>query len=144
MYEFVDALRREAIQKLRAGKVEEAIHHSSSVPRRYVGLLEYSGINMSQLFVLQPLMAAIKVLAAAMLQTGRADNKMLADVEETEAILEGCPGRNAVGTWGATARSGGCCCGSRGSRGRRGGGEEEQGSEAEAAEAQGSAAEEGS
>ena len=44
---------------------------------------------MSQLYVPQPVMAAIKVLAAAMLQTGRAANKMLADVEETEAILAG-------------------------------------------------------
>ena len=77
------------IQKLRAGKPEEAIRHLSSVPRRYIEFLEYSSINMTQLFVLQPLMAAMKVLAGAMLQTGRADNKMLADVEDTEAILAG-------------------------------------------------------
>lgn len=70
MFEFVDALRREALKKLRAGKPEEAIRHLSPVPRRYLELLEYSGINMSQLFVLKPVMAAMKVLAAAMLKRG--------------------------------------------------------------------------
>jgi hypothetical protein len=84
LLELVDALRRVALKKLRAGKPEEAICDLSSVPRRYVDLLEYSGINMSQLYVLQPVMAAIKVL----LQTGRAANKMLADAGYREGVLE--------------------------------------------------------
>ena len=92
--EFVTCSRREAIQQLSAGKPEEAIRYLSSVPQRYVGFLEYSGINLSHVHLLQPCMAALKVLAAAMIETGIIGNlikagQIYADVEETEAILAG-------------------------------------------------------
>lgn len=93
LLELVASMRRWAVALLGVGRLEEAISHLSSIPQRYIDLLEDSGI-MSHVHVLKPLMAAMKVLAGARLQTGRADNAfqagmMLADVEETEAILAG-------------------------------------------------------
>ena len=57
-------------------------------------MLKYAGINQNELTKLKPVMAALKVLATAMLQTGKAEfvskaGKIQADVEETGAILAG-------------------------------------------------------
>lgn len=62
------------------------------VPRLYVDFLDGSGIILKYMYMLKPLMAAIKVLVNALTQSGLADGleaaeRYRADVEETEAIL---------------------------------------------------------
>lgn len=78
-----------------AGKPFEAARALSDGPEEaYKELMEPAGINHADMYMLKPVMAALKVLAAALLQTGT-PMKMLygalmgADVEETEAILSG-------------------------------------------------------
>ena len=84
--------RREALEFLKAGKPFNAAGILIDVPVFYADLLEYSGIISGQLYRLTPVIAALKVLADALVQTGVVANiinaeGMRADVEETEAIL---------------------------------------------------------
>jgi len=53
-----------------------------------------SGISFAEMDALEPLLAALKVLAAALVDTGNLDDifdreRVRADVQETEAILSG-------------------------------------------------------
>jgi hypothetical protein len=85
---------REAIKLMAAGRPQEAVEVLISVHHPYVDTLMESGINMSQVHVLTPLMAGLKVLAAAMVQTGAVEyvlfaRSILKDVKETESNLAG-------------------------------------------------------
>jgi len=87
--------RREAIRLLAAEKPLDAALALARAPEMYANRLHYTGINLMDLHdVLQPIMAALKVQADAMVQVGIpkyvAQGELIrADVEETEAILAG-------------------------------------------------------
>jgi hypothetical protein len=92
--ETVSAARRHALELLAAGKPHEAGPILMYIPAIYKRMLKYAGINLLELQQLKPVMVALKVLATAMLQTGKDGfiseaGKIQADVEETEAILAG-------------------------------------------------------
>lgn len=86
--------RRQASRLLTSGKPHEAVQILETVPATYNHLLLDIGISLTQFHVLEPIMAALKVLAAAYAQTGSAEHvvsarQILMDVEETETIVAG-------------------------------------------------------
>ena len=92
--ETVGAARRHALELLAEGKPHEAGPILTYVPNIYQRMLQYGGINLMELQKLKLVMAALKVLVTAMLQTGKPEfiskaKKIQADVDETEAILTG-------------------------------------------------------
>jgi len=62
--------RRTATELLAKGRTHEAVQLLEHVPFAYVEMLRNVGINLTELRLLKPIMAALKVLAAAMVQTG--------------------------------------------------------------------------
>jgi tetratricopeptide (TPR) repeat protein len=85
--------RRDAIEFPKAGRAYEAGCALKYVPDVYVNLLK-RGINFTEIVYLETLMAALKVLAAALVDMGNPNNmlkgeQIRADVEETEAVLAG-------------------------------------------------------
>lgn len=154
--ELVAAKRRHALAFLAEGNPHDACASVMNIIDMYIAMLRVWGINMMQTFMLYPAMAALKVLVVALLQMGNHENQVLAfrvskDVEETEAILDGYwAGVLEETRWELQEQH----PGSSGSSGIGGGGgrrrsdsneeHEEQGCEAEAAEAQSAATEEGS
>jgi hypothetical protein len=90
---FMACDRREAMQLLAVGRPEEA---ARTLLRASISFrtLSFRGINFTNLCFLRPVMAALKVLIDALIQTGYAEHisdaeLTRADVEETEAILAG-------------------------------------------------------
>jgi len=91
---FVGCARRETVVLLAAGRPHEAAQMLALHLLEYANLLDPSGINLMQLYLFKPVMAALKVLVDALVQIGDADAmsgavRIRADVEETEAILAG-------------------------------------------------------
>jgi len=91
--ELVACDRREAIALLAIGRAEEAVQTLKDAPKPYKNVL-ILGINLSDLCMLQPILAALKVFVNALMQTGSTTafsyaQLVQADVEETEAILAG-------------------------------------------------------
>jgi hypothetical protein len=85
--------RRDAIEFPKAGRAYEAGCALKYVPDIYVNWLE-RGINFTEIVYLETLLAALKVLADALEQTGNPQyvfngGQIRADVEETEAVLAG-------------------------------------------------------
>lgn len=73
-----------------AGRPDHAIDRLIDVPNSYREYLIHMGINMMDMATLNPMLAALKVLATAMVQTLIEDYvdlavEIRADVEETEA-----------------------------------------------------------
>jgi len=62
--------RRTTTELLAEGRAHEAVQLLEHVPFAYVEMLRNVGINLTELHLLKPIMAALKVLAAAMVQTG--------------------------------------------------------------------------
>lgn len=93
--ELVACSRREAVQLLASGRAVEAVHLLQDYTMTaYAGRFKHSGINFMALNGLTPMMAALKVLLKAMVQTGLPGllpyiMRIKADVEETEAIVAG-------------------------------------------------------
>lgn len=88
-------LRRDALQLWAAGRWGEATTVlKKSVPTTYAALLLFSGINMTELHLLLPTMTTLKVLTGMCEEMGMPESesgarRARADVDETEAILEG-------------------------------------------------------
>ena len=81
--------RRIALKHLAVGEQVLEI-----LPAKYLTLIKPTGINLAQVGMLTPTMAALKVLVEALRQTRDIKNmgkaaRLQADVEETEAILAG-------------------------------------------------------
>lgn len=73
--DFTPCDRREAVELLAAGIPRDAALILASLPNYYVKYLQDGGINLASLHhILKPVMAALKVLAEASLQTGNAVN----------------------------------------------------------------------
>ena len=92
--ELVAYFRRDALVLLAEGDAEGAAYKLTHVPATYASEFDLVGINLLELYSLEPQIAACKVLADALVQTGTAGNvsyarRIRADMEETEAILEG-------------------------------------------------------
>jgi len=92
--DLVPCHRRDALQYLAAGKPSEAIQLLEGLAYSYIYFMQERGFNLLNIDTLQPVLAALKVLAAALAQTGISDNidlahRIVADVEETEAIVSG-------------------------------------------------------
>ena len=91
--ELVGSHRRDALKLLKTERPQEASCTLKYVPDLYVNLLK-RGINFTEIVYLETLMAALKVLAAALVDMGNPNNmlkgeQIQADVEETEAVLAG-------------------------------------------------------
>lgn len=78
---FVGCDRRKAVELLNAGRPCEAAQILACQPTEYADLLDRSGINLMQLYVLKSRIAALKVLVAALIQTGKAER-----ISEAESI----------------------------------------------------------
>jgi len=90
--ELVPYFRRKAIERLRAGKPHEAFELLKHVPILYKHTFEYSGMNLMTYHCLKPLLATLKVMANAMVDTRVGENVLLAlaiqaEFRETEAII---------------------------------------------------------
>jgi len=86
--------RRKAIKLLAAGQPHEALVVLKDATMPYVGLLTHAGLNFLELHILEPLMAALKVFAEALMQVNLGESvnygkRIRADVEETEATPAG-------------------------------------------------------
>jgi len=98
-----------------AAKPHEAVEVLISVHHPYVDILMESGINLMQLHLLKPLMAGLKVLAAAMVQTGGCRICVVrkshlegrgGDGGHPGRVLGGGVGGDTAGAWRETACNG--------------------------------------
>jgi len=92
--DLVPCHRRDELQHLAARKPSEAKKLLEGLAYSYINFMQERGFNLLNIDTLQPVLAALKVLAAALAQTGISDHihlarQIVADVEETEAIVSG-------------------------------------------------------